>query len=157
MFIACLLLTSIAAQAQFEKGKWVVNPAVTGFELSHSKFADTTFGLQGQGGAFVMDNVALMLTAGGLWTDSYDIYTLGVGGRYYFNQSGVYTGAGLGLNKIDPDNIKSETFWSLNTEVGYAFFITKTITIEPAVFCNFSFKNSDYTEYGLKVGFGIYF
>ena len=42
-------------------------------------------------------------------------------------------------------------------EVGYAFFLSRTVTIEPAVYYNQSLKNhSDYSEFGLKVGFGIY-
>ena len=28
MWIVCLLVVSVTAQAQFEKGKWIVNPSV---------------------------------------------------------------------------------------------------------------------------------
>ena len=42
-------------------------------------------------------------------------------------------------------------------EVGYAFFVSKTVTIEPAIYYDQSFKNhSDYSKIGLRVGFGIY-
>ena len=61
MWIVCLLVVSVTAQAQFEKGKWIVNPSVTGLGLSYSKSEKTQFGLQAQGGAFLVDNVALML------------------------------------------------------------------------------------------------
>lgn len=37
MWIVCLLVVSVTAQAQFEKGKWIVNPSVTGLGLSYSK------------------------------------------------------------------------------------------------------------------------
>ena len=67
MWIVCLLVVSVTAQAQFEKGKWIVNPSVTGLGLSYSKSEKTQFGLQAQGGAFLVDNVALMLTAGANW------------------------------------------------------------------------------------------
>ena len=41
-------------------------------------------------------------------------------------------------------------------EVGYAFYINRSVTIEPAVYYDHSFKNSDYSTVGLKVGIGIY-
>jgi hypothetical protein len=31
----CLLVVTVAAQAQFEKGKWILNPSITGLEFSH--------------------------------------------------------------------------------------------------------------------------
>lgn len=37
MWIVCLLVVSVTAQAQFEKGKWIVNPSVTGLGLSYSE------------------------------------------------------------------------------------------------------------------------
>ena len=76
MWIVCLLVVSVTAQAQFEKGKWIVNPSVTGLGLSYSKSEKTQFGLQAQGGAFLVDNVALMLTAGANWSKPEDKYTL---------------------------------------------------------------------------------
>ena len=42
-------------------------------------------------------------------------------------------------------------------EVGYAFFVSKTVTIEPAVYYDQSFKDhSNFSTIGLKVGVGIY-
>lgn len=53
MLLVCLLVASVAARAQFEKGKWVVNPSLTGLELSHDTGTDkTSFGLEVKGGAF---------------------------------------------------------------------------------------------------------
>jgi hypothetical protein len=101
MWIVCLLVVSVTAQAQFEKGKWIVNPSVTGLGLSYSKSEKTQFGLQAQGGAFLVDNVALMLTAGANWSKPEDKYTLGVGGRYYFDKCGIYLGAGLKMNRYN--------------------------------------------------------
>ena len=39
MWIVCLLVVSVTAQAQFEKGKWIVNPSVTGLGLSYRKIS----------------------------------------------------------------------------------------------------------------------
>ena len=43
----CLLVVTVAAQAQFEKGKWILNPSITGLEFSHDTGTDKTmFGLE---------------------------------------------------------------------------------------------------------------
>ena len=156
LLIVCLVVCSIGAKAQFEQGKWIINPSLTGFELSHSEKDDMTLGLEVKAGTFLMDNVALLVDMGAKWAKGPDVFNLGVSGRYYFDQIGIYTGAGLGLNHWKSGGW-NHTDYSLNLEVGYAFFITKTVTIEPAAFCNVSFKDFDYTKYGLKVGFGFYF
>ena len=42
-------------------------------------------------------------------------------------------------------------------EVGYAFFLSHTITIEPSIYYQQSIKkHSDYSTIGLRLGFGIY-
>ena len=42
-------------------------------------------------------------------------------------------------------------------EVGYAFFLSRTVTVEPSVYYNQSFKkHSDYSRIGLKLGIGVY-
>ena len=89
--IVCLLIGTVAAHAQFEKGKWFVNPSVTGLNFSYNTETDKAhFGLEVKGGAFLIDNVALLLDAGATWQGGgTDVYTLGVGGRYYFNKIGV--------------------------------------------------------------------
>ena len=34
--LVCLLVATVAAQAQFEKGKWILNPSISGLGLSHN-------------------------------------------------------------------------------------------------------------------------
>ena len=46
----CLLVVSIAAQAQFEKGKMILNPSVTGLDFSYSKNDKAKFGVGAQVG-----------------------------------------------------------------------------------------------------------
>ena len=42
-------------------------------------------------------------------------------------------------------------------EVGYAFFISRTVTIEPVLYYQQSFNDhSDYSKLGFRLGFGIY-
>ncbi len=156
LVVACLLMAAVGAHAQFEKSKWVVNPSLTGLDLSHNELEDTRLGISAQGGAFVADNVALILTLGADWRKGTDIYTVGVGGRYYFQQTGVYLGAGLRAKCWDfgSDNY---TDTAISLEAGYAYFLTRTVTIEPAVYYDLSLKDSDFSKFGFKVGFGFYF
>lgn len=156
VFILLFLLSALVAKAQFEQGKWIVNPSVTGLNLSYSSSEKTYFGVNGQAGVFLVDNAALMVSLGGEWNTNLDHYLVGVGGRYYFDSVGVYLGAGLNMNHYVYKEWDS-TDYALGLEAGYAFFITRTVTIEPAVYYNLSFKDSDWSKIGLKVGFGFYF
>lgn len=153
----CLIVVTVAAQAQFEKGKWIVNPSVTGLDLSHDTGTDkTSFGLEAKGGAFLLDNVALLVNAGASWNNGgsdVDIYTLGVGGRYYISKVGVYLGANVNVDRWNW-NGGDDTKFSFGLEAGYAFFLSRTVTIEPAAYWN---VNGDRSKFGLKVGFGLYF
>ena len=55
--LVCLLVATVAAQAQFEKGKWILNPSISGLGLSHNTETDkTSFGIEAKGGAFLLDN-----------------------------------------------------------------------------------------------------
>ncbi|MDR0745170.1 MAG: hypothetical protein LBF17_01590 [Mediterranea sp.] len=157
IFSLCLLCLSTAANAQFEQGKWIVNPSITGLNFSHSSYESAKIGINGQVGAFLIDNTALMVGVGGDWTSHVNSYQTSVGGRYYFQTTGIYLGAGLKMEHWKPESNGSVTDFGAFAEAGYAFFITKTITLEPAVYYNLSFKDNAYSKFGLKVGFGIYF
>ena len=101
--ILCLLVSTLAAHAQFEKGKWIVNPSITGLGFSYDTGLDkAAFGLEVNGGAFVMDNLAVLVHAGASWNDrssDTDIYTLGAGGRYYFDQVGIFAGCNVNMDR----------------------------------------------------------
>ena len=143
--LVCLLIGTVAAHAQFEKGKWFVNPSITGLNLSYNTETDKAhFGLEAKGGAFLMDNVALLIDAGAKWQ---------VGGRYYIDKVGVFLGADVNLNRYNWDG-GDKTRFGFGLEGGYAFFLSRTVTIEPAVYWDI---NKDRSEFGLKVGFGFYF
>ena len=157
LMIIAFLFTALVAKAQFEKGTWLLNPSVTGLDLSYSSAEKTQFGFQVQGGAFLEDNIALLVHIGADWTDPIDVYSLGVGGRYYFDRTGVYMGAGLKMKKWDLKGGVEEDDYTFGVEAGYAYFLSKTVTIEPAVYYDMSFKDGDYSKIGLKIGFGFYF
>lgn len=155
--LVCLLVVGLtSAQAQFEKGKWIVNPSVTGLNFSYNTDTEKAhFGIEAHGGAFLMDNVALLLNLGAQWQGGgTDRYKVGVGGRYYFDRVGVYVGANLNLNRYVGQYDHKWTRFGGGLEAGYAFFLSQTVTIEPAVYWDI---NKDRSELGLKVGFGFYF
>jgi hypothetical protein len=156
MISLCLLCVSTAAKAQFEQGKWIVNPSTTGLNLSYSSYESTRLGVSGQVGAFLVDNAALMVGVGGDWSKDIEYYT-SAGGRYYFQTTGIYLGAGLKMRHWRPESSGSGTDVGAFSEAGYAFFITGTITLEPAIYYDLSFKDSNYSKFGLKIGFGLYF
>lgn len=152
----CLACT-VAAQAQFERDKWFVNTSVTGLGLSYSNAEKAHFGFEVNGGAFLADNVSLLLSLGGDYGKHQTSTTaVGVGGRYYFSRSGVFLGLGLKYKHFDYKGWKDNNFGA-TVEAGYAFFLSKSVTIEPAVYYDQSFNDSDYNKIGLKVGFGFYF
>jgi hypothetical protein len=159
--VSCLLMNSLGVKAQFEKNSWIVNPALTGLEYSYSDENKNHLGFNAQGGAFLINDFALLLKLGADWTKKIDTYSVGAGGRYYFHRTGIYAGSGLHFTRRTYHNSRElqghKDEYGLNTEVGYAFFLSRAVAIEPGVYYDLSFKNSNFSKLGLKVGFGFYF
>ena len=150
------LMVAITASAQFEQGKKYISASFSGLDLGYNGSSELNVGLQAKGGYFLADNLAVLANigynhiSGG---DTPDQATLGVQGRYYIIQNGIYLGAGVNYkhanhhyNDIMP-----------TVELGYAFFINRHVTIEPALYYEQSFKNhSKYSNVGLRLGLGVY-
>ncbi|MBQ8593343.1 MAG: DUF3575 domain-containing protein [Bacteroidaceae bacterium] len=159
---AILLVTSMTARAQFEQNKWYFNAAVTELGLTYSGSEKFRMGVQASAGTFLFDNLALLLNAEGVYHKQGDrTASFGVGARYYFQQNGIFLGTGVKFKHYEYKGDEEITtdfndgLWSL--EAGYAFFLSRTVTIEPSVYYDLSFKDSDYSKLGLKIGFGLYF
>ena len=78
--------------------------------------------------------------------------TVGAGGRYYIEQNGLYLGASVLFRHQDryDDMLPS-------VQVGYSFFVSRTVTVEPELYYEQSFKNhKDYSQFGLRIGIGVY-
>ena len=153
--VALGLMVSVGAHAQFESGKQYCGASLTGLNLSYNGSEELNLGIQAKAGYFLEDDMMLLAQAeykhSGL-DGVKDYWALGAQGRYYIEQNGIYLGAGVKLihtgsyNDVMPGVV-----------VGYAFFISKQVTIEPAVYYDQSFKNhSNYSTVGLKVGIGVY-
>jgi len=153
-----LLVFTLAAQAQFEEGKWLITPSTTGLGFSYSGHEKTKVAFQMEAGSFLADNVALLINAGVDYTDnSTDLTTVGAGGRYYIASNGIYLGANLKYYRYDFAAGGRDNDASLGAEVGYAFFLNGKVTVEPAIYYNQSLTDHDYNKVGLKIGFGFYF
>lgn len=154
MLFAALMLT-ISASAQFEENKLYAGASLSGLDFSYNGSNEVHFGVSAMAGTFAADNLLLYGLAGyehpGKNTD--DMFNVGVGGRYYITQNGIFLGANV---KYVHANSSYNDFMP-GVEVGYAFFISHTLTIEPSIYYQQSFKrHSDYSTIGLRIGFGIY-
>ena len=71
---------------------------------------------------------------------------------YYFERNGVYLGlTAKYAHATGVDEFKPEI------NVGYAFFLGHYVTLEPELYYEQSFKESKYSQFGLRLGLGVYF
>ncbi len=164
---ALLALTTMSANAQFEAGKKYINLSTSSLGLSYSKNDKLRFDLGAQAGVFLAND--WMLYAQAVYNHKrlmYESFTrtgrkvyqdevlLGIGGRYYIEQNGIYLGLGAQYAHHEQtyDNIY------VTPEIGYAFFINQYLTIEPSVYYQMSLNDfSDASTVGLKIGIGFTF
>lgn len=156
IFIALAMLTmTLAANAQFEKGKTFLGASLTGLNLSYNGADKLSLGVNAQVGTFLADNGLVFGQVayehnGGMKTNN---LKAGLGGRYYIVQNGLFLGANL--NYVH--GTKSYNDFKPAIEVGYAFFVSHEVTIEPALYYEQSCTDhSNYSTVGLKVGIGLY-
>lgn len=156
IFLALVMVTVsvLSASAQFEKGKVVLNGSLPGLGLSYSDAKDFGFGLELNGGYFVADNLMIMGTAGfdynkKKWNDLY----LGLKGRYYILQNGLFLGAGARYLH----EYKNFNDLQIIPEMGYCFFLGRNVAIEPSVY--YSMSTTDFkrkSEFGVKFGISVF-
>ncbi len=156
LIIALVMGIGMSAHAQFEKGKWYAGASLTGLNLSYNGLEKLRLGVQAQGGYFIQDQIMLLGQASVELSDNDAVanhFAVGGGGRYYFQNNGVFLGANVQfLHANHNHNDVMPGF-----EVGYAFFINGLVTIEPAIYYQQSFQShSDYSTVGLRIGFGLY-
>ena len=155
LIMAVALLSTAAAHAQFEKGKVYCGASLSGLNMGYNGSQKFNLNLDGKVGYFLADDLMAVGSLGYNHTGAEganDFFTLGVQGRYYIIQNGLYLGAGAKLATT-----KNYTDVLPGVEVGYAFFVSRTVTIEPALYYDQSFKNhSQYSTIGLRVGVGVY-
>ena len=159
VILLCSLLSTLSSVAQdynppFGKDKVYVGASLTGLNLNYNSNEKWRLGLDARCGWFFDDNWMLTGTVGiDTRYHNYDTFTVGAGSRYYIEQNGLYLGAGANYVHFDGTDDFRPTF-----QLGYAFFLNGTVTIEPEIYYNQSLKNhSDFSGFGLRLGIGLYF
>ena len=150
LFVMALMI-SVAASAQFEQGKGYLGASLSGFDIS-SQAKKFHVGLDAKVGYLFADNLMATAQIGyNHMEDQKDTFVFGAGGRYYIVQNGLYLGASLKYKHAENYND-----FLPGVQVGYAFFVSRTVTIEPELYFDISTKKFDYSCYGLGIGVGVY-
>lgn len=168
-FLICLFCFIATTYSQTEKGYWVFNPQFTAFDLSGTenslgKNDRFRLGVGVKTGNFIADNLAFIVGAG-FQIDKQDNYKsnsldLSTGLRYYLF-SRLFIGAEIAYQKqwmrdYNSDRTRKPDYFLFNADIGYAIFLTHNISLEPGVYWKYSFAD-EYNQYGIKLGFGLYF
>lgn len=147
------LMTVVAANAQFEQGKLYANAGLSGLDLNYNANAKWNMDISAKVGYMFMDSWMMLAEGGwGIHQKAPNDCYLGAGLRYHIEQNGLYLGAGLRYKH-------SEGYDDLlpNVNVGYTYFISRTVTIEPELYYDLSTKNTkDFSDFGFRISFGIY-
>lgn len=154
IIVLVALTMALAANAQFEKGKWYGGASLSGLNLSYSSSSKLCLDFNAVGGYLIEDNVMLLANVGIGTNDNYTDLSLSLGGRYYIIQNGIFLGANVGVKQVDSERHNDV---KAGIEIGYAYFICRNVTIEPSIFYDQSFKShKDYSKVGFRIGVGIY-
>ena len=140
------LMLTLTASAQFEEEKVYVAGSLSGLDINYNGNNKFSFGVQAKAGYFFEDD---WMVLGQFAYNHYGNETV----PDYIEQNGLFVGANASL---------VHTYHNYNDimpgfELGYAFFVSRTVTIEPSLYYNQSFKShSKYSTVGLRIGVGIY-
>lgn len=166
MMAAIGLMMAVGANAQylndpttpFYQGKYYVGASASSASFTYSKSTDFKLSLNAKAGYLFMDNLMFLGVVEFSGQNNFDILTtqIGAGARYYFEQNGIYLGA---IAKYAHVKEYESNFSDFRPEVhaGYCFFLNRNITLEPEAYYEHSFKDSDYSGLGVRIGLGIYF
>lgn len=165
--LALLLAVScLSASAQFAKGTKYISTSLSNMGLSFQK-NQFNVGLNATAGYFLEDAWMVYGQLGyGLENvkgDHNDVneFTIGVGGRYYIKQNGLYLNMGLKYGHAGQWGFGGHTTTDnlyLTPEIGYCFYLNQYVSVEPSVYYDLSVNHfSDQSKVGLRIGFGFYF
>jgi hypothetical protein len=160
LMMLCGLLFSLAGNAQvqdrlpFAKDKFYTAASLSGMGLNYNMNEKWNLGLSAKCGYLFEDDWMVTANMGYDYRHyGENAFSAGAGLRYYFEDNGIYLGAGA--NYVHQHGYDD---YMPTLQVGYAFFLNRTVTIEPELYYNQSLKShSDYSGFGLRIGIGIYF
>ena len=141
-----------SSEKVFYEGKWMIGASTSGLDLSWHKGQKWNLSLDAKAGYLIVDDWMITGTLGyNAQTDCSSSIKVGAGIRYYFESCGVYVGALCNYLHRGGDDFRPE----LN--VGYAYFLSRHITIEPEAYYEYSTESHGNRGFGVRVGFGLYF
>jgi hypothetical protein len=146
------------SRTPFEEGKFYLNAACSGASLAYSKASEWQLGINAKAGYFIFDNLMGVGVVDFNTIGSGDNTTtqLGAGARWYFDTIGIYVG-GIAKYTYNKQGDYAINDFRPEFNAGYAFFLNRNITFEPEAYYEHSFKNSDYSGFGVRIGLSIYF
>ena len=146
------------SETPFTEGKFYVSASASSASFAYSKSTDFKLGLNAKAGYLFMDNLMVLGVVEFSGQNNFDILTtqIGAGARYYFENCGIYLGA---IAKYAHVKSFETNFSDFRPELhaGYCFFLGRHVTLEPEAYYEHSFKDSDYSGFGLRIGIGIFF
>lgn len=151
MAIVMVMLT-LGAHAQFEKGTHYANASLTGLGIGFTK-GEFSFGFSGEYGYYIEDSWMIGGAIGYNHVAGHNSLVIKPNFRYSFQDNGLNLGCGLQFEHAG----SKLNYIQLSPQVGYTFYLNDKISIEPAIYADFAlndFKNG--TNAGLKIGIGLY-
>ena len=152
------LTMSVAMFAQFEKGTAYSSAGLTGASLNYSGAEKWRCDVGAKLG-YCLDDCWMALVQGEFNYRKYqsNALTLGLAVRYYVIDNGIYFGGGVNYQHRPGLEGNCIDDFMPTVHIGYAHFLSRTVTIEPELYYNQSFKNhEDYSNFGFRLNFGIY-
>jgi len=153
-----LLLAGVSSSfAQFEKGKYYIGAGLNGADISYDATNKFSFGAEADLGYMIERDWLIIGDAGVKLTDStLRNFYVGAKGRYYIEQNGIFLQAGAKF--LHEDYGTSYNDFQITPEVGYCFFLSHYVAVEPSIYYDMSLSNfSDRSRFGLKIGLACYF
>jgi hypothetical protein len=165
--VAAMFASTTFAQVpeQLKKGNILIETSLTNVNIRFTNGVSLNIG--GQGGYFVMDNLAIVgglgLSVisqptgdgwGGTSNQTTTTFELGAGARYYFlanSTGGLFAAGGFKVTVGSGDAI-----FGLLLNGGYAFFINKYISIEPMMILDLPFAKGTSVNFLIGAGISIY-
>lgn len=165
--ILCLILSSfigLKAQSQTGYGTSFVNPQITSFDFSvitNSKSQGFNVGFNIGGGHYLSDNVAVIGTLGinsKRFETQKESSMLFAGGIRVVPFGNMFIGAQIGYNRKTQTLVTERVAESipLILDASYGIFVGRNFAIEPGFYWQYGFLEKR-QQFGVKVGFGIYF
>lgn len=150
-------MMSVVTYAQFEKGKFYANANVSGMNLSYTGGEKWKFDFGSKLGYMVEDSwLATAQVDLSCRNNDTSSLSVGAGIRYYVEQNGLYVGASANFRRLSFEGDSQSDFMP-SVQIGYTYFLSKTVTIEPEFYYNQSLKDhKNLSEVGIRVGIGIY-